>query len=96
MEIKPLFEKVIDWTQDDDLIDFVNYWNMLQTKSEGLPVHQREMGKWTDSWSHFMNKILFDGEYGIEEIGLGYIRINDEYWNNLDQNIRNVFLKQGT
>ena len=57
-------------------------------------MHKREMGKWTDSWSHFMLKILFDGEYGIEEIGLGYTQINDEYWNKLDENIRNFFPRQ--
>ena len=30
-----------------------------------------------------MVKILFDSEYGIEEIGIGYAQISEEYWNNL-------------
>ena len=90
-DLIPLFNQAIKWIQTSQVEDFINLWNALQTKSKCLPVHQKEMGRWTDSWSHFMIRILFDGEYGIEEIGLGHFQINDEYWNKIDDNIRKIF-----
>ena len=83
MELVPLYRKCIDLTSEDNVREFFDKWNMIKDFDEALPLHQKEMGRWTNNWANFMVKILFDSEYGIEEIGIGYAQISEEYWNNL-------------
>lgn len=87
-DLVPLYQKCIDLISNSDVMEFIDEWNYYQTPSKYLPIHQKESGRWTDSWAIFINKVTLDGEYGIEEIGIGYCQINDEYWDKIDPKIR--------
>lgn len=90
-ELAPLARDVIELSREEQVRGFISDWNSLTSFQDHLPFHVKEHGRWTDGWSQFIVRILFDGEYGIEEIGLGYVQINDYYWNKLDQSIREKF-----
>jgi ATP-dependent helicase YprA (DUF1998 family) len=90
-ELAPLAKDVIELSQENQVRDFISDWNSLTSFQDHLPFHVKEQGRWTDGWSQFIVRILFDGEYGVEEIGIGYVQINDYYWNKLDEGLREKF-----
>lgn len=67
--------------------DFVHSWNRY-VRGRPLPLHQKEMGRYSESWASFIIKVVNDSEYGIEEIGLGYVQINDEFWQKIPEDSR--------
>ena len=73
---------------DEEVVEFFEEWNFYFTGKKSLPFHLKEHGRWTDGWSTFILKVLFDGEYGIEEIGIGYPRINSKFWDKISPKIR--------
>jgi Lhr-like helicase len=68
---------------------FINQWNRTRGLDHYIPIHQKEMGKYSEGWAQFITKIVNDGEYGLEEIGLGYTRINDIFWDKINSELRN-------
>lgn len=66
---------------------FIHQWNRFQ-RGRPLPLHQKEMGRYSESWASFIIKVVNDAEYGIEEIGLGYVQINDEFWRKIPEDSR--------
>jgi Lhr-like helicase len=90
-ELAPLASKCIEIGNTPQVLDFIEEYNAMHLVQDHLPIHNKEHGRWTDGWSQFMVKILFDGEYGVEEIGIGFVQINDYYWNKLDSILQKKF-----
>jgi len=86
-----LYSKCIELISHSDVQNFFENWNYFQGADEALPIHQKESGRWTNNWATFIIKIMFDGEYGVEEIGIGYNQISEHYWNKIDQKLRSMF-----
>lgn len=88
-QLAPLAKSAINLSIDEHVEEFFEDWNYNFDMQ--LPRHTRTHGRWTDAWANFMIKFLFDGEYGVEEIGLGYLQINDEFWGRVDERTRKKF-----
>jgi Lhr-like helicase len=89
-QMAPLSQVAIKYASDEHVLGFLDEWNYNYIADQ-LPRHSRAHGRWTDAWAKFMVKFLFDGEYGVEEIGLGYVQINDCYWDKIDERMRIKF-----
>ena len=90
-QLSPLATEVIHLSTLPQVTEFIADWNDFSKVQDHLPFHIKEHGRWTDGWAQFIVKILFDGEYGIEEIGIGYVQINDHYWQKIGQSTRARF-----
>ena len=82
---------VIDLVEEEKLISngsFFHMWNRIQNASNLIPTHRKEYGRYCESWAQFVCKLINDSEYGIEEIGLGYVQIVQGHWEQLSNESR--------